>query len=106
MYMSIIFKNILLRNHSANQSQILCEASLESGNKIYISCPGHMTKMAAMPIYDKTFKNLILQNNKSYDLRVWHVASGTLTYKVYVNDDPGLTLNYFTTGSILVTYIV
>ena len=46
--------------------------------KVYINGPGHMTKMAAMPIYIvKTFKNLLLQNQKSYDLETWHVASGT-----------------------------
>ena len=33
----------------------------------YINGPGHMTKMAAMPIYGKNLKNL-LQNQKSYDL--------------------------------------
>ena len=33
-----------------------------------------MTKMAAMPIYGKTFKNLLLQNQKSYDLEAGHVA--------------------------------
>ena len=26
---------------------------LEEGTKVYINCPGHMNKMAAMPIYDK-----------------------------------------------------
>ena len=77
MYMTIIFK--LLRNYLANQSQILFGASLERGDKIYINCPGHMTKMAAMPIYGKNFlKNLLLRNHKSYDLETWHVASVTL----------------------------
>ena len=28
-------------------------------NKIYINGPGHMTKMDAMPIYGKIFKNRI-----------------------------------------------
>ena len=28
----------------------------EGGTKVYINGPGHMTKMAAMPIYGKTFK--------------------------------------------------
>ena len=36
-----------------------------------------MTKMAAMPIYGKNIKNLLLQFQKSYDLETWHVASGT-----------------------------
>ena len=35
-----------------------------------------MTKIAVMPIYMiKTFKNLLLQNRKSYDLETWHVTS-------------------------------
>ena len=33
------------------------------GKKVYIFHPGHMTKMAAMPIYGKNLKkNLLLQN--------------------------------------------
>ena len=27
-----------------------------AGKKVYIFCPGHMTKMAAMPIYGKNLK--------------------------------------------------
>ena len=42
---------------------------------MYINNSGQVTKMAAMPIYVKTFKNL-LQNRKSYDLETWHVALG------------------------------
>ena len=49
----------------------------------------------------KTFKNLLLQNQKSYDLETWHVALGT---QVCINDDPGLTLTYFTAWSNLVPY--
>ena len=45
--------------------------------KVFINGQGHMTKMAAMPIYGKTFKILLLSNQKSYDLETWHVASGT-----------------------------
>ena len=44
---------------------------------IFINRPGHMTKMAAMPIYGKNLKNLLFQNQKAYDLETWHVASGT-----------------------------
>ena len=47
----------------------------------------------------KTFKNLFLQNQKSYDLETWHVAFGLKLYKVYTNDDPRLTLTYFTARS-------
>ena len=52
------------------------EPPLAVGKKNYINGTGHMTKMAAMLIYGKTFKNLLLQNQKSYDLETWHVAFG------------------------------
>ena len=44
--------------------------------KIYTNCFGHMTKMAEMPIYGKTLKNLLLENQKADDLGTWYVASG------------------------------
>ena len=53
------------------------EPPLEGGTKVYINGQGHMTKMAAMHIYGKNLKNLLLQNRKSYDLETWHVALGT-----------------------------
>ena len=36
--------------------------------KIYTNEFGHMTNMAAMPIYGKNFKNLLLQNQYTDDL--------------------------------------
>ena len=44
-----------------------------------------------------------LQNQKSYYLETWHVSLGTQVYKVYINDDPGLTLTDFTARSNCVT---
>ena len=49
----------------------------EVGKKINVNGIGHMTKMAAMPIYGKILKNLLLQNQKSFDLETRHVALGT-----------------------------
>ena len=44
--------------------------------KICINGQGHMTKMAAMAIYNaKIFRNLLLQNQKAYDFETWHEAS-------------------------------
>ena len=57
-----------------------------------------MTKMAATPIYDKSFQNR-LQNRKSCDFETWHASSGTQVLQIYINDDPGLTLTYFTARS-------
>ena len=43
--------------------------------KVYSNGPGHMTKMAAMPIYGKKpFKNLLLQNQRANDNGTWYVA--------------------------------
>ena len=53
----------------------------------------------------KTVKNLLLQNQKSYDLETWHVAFGTQALQSLYNDDPGLTLTYFTARSNLVPYV-
>ena len=40
----------------------------DGGTKVRSNCPGHMTKMAAMPIYGKNIKNLLLRNQKADDL--------------------------------------
>ena len=45
--------------------------------KFYLPDSGHMTKMAAIPIIIKPFKNLFRQNNKSYDLETLHATLGT-----------------------------
>ena len=46
-----MLKDLLLQNQSANQSQILCGSSLGRGNEVCSRHVGHMTKMAATPIY-------------------------------------------------------
>ena len=51
------------------------EPSWDGGMKVCSNGPGHMTKMATMPIYGKNLKNL-LRNQKAYDLETCYVASG------------------------------
>ena len=65
IYMTIIFKHHLLRNSLANQSQTLCGGTFERGIESLKNGQGHMTKMAATAINSKTFKNLLLQNQKA-----------------------------------------
>ena len=46
--------------------------------KVCLNGQGHMTKMATMAIDSKkpkTFKNLLLQNQKAYDFETWREAS-------------------------------
>ena len=51
----------------------------------------------------KTFKNLLLQNQKADDLGTWYmyVEFGLLGYHVYSNDDPRLTMTYLMSMSNL-----
>ena len=38
------------------KAKFYVEPPWEGGNKVYINGPGHMTKMATMPIYGKNLK--------------------------------------------------
>ena len=56
-------------------SQISCGAFLGRRNEsLYKWLRSHDQDGSYMV---KTFENLLLQNQKSYDLETWHVASGT-----------------------------
>ena len=68
-----------------SNAKFYVEPSREGVTKCHINVPGHLIKMADIPIYDKkTFKNLLLQNEKSYDLETWHVASVSQVLQVYI----------------------
>ena len=60
-----------------------------------------MTSIAAMPINGK---NLILWNQKTDDLEVGMQHWVLEYYQLCSNDDPGMTLTYFTARSNLVPY--
>ena len=40
------------------KAKFYVEPAWEEGTKVYINGPGHMTKMAAMPIYGKNLKKI------------------------------------------------
>ena len=52
------------------------EPSVKGGFKICANGQGPLIKMAAMPIYGKTLKNL-LQNKQSFWAESWNIASRT-----------------------------
>ena len=52
------------------------ESPWDGETKVCSNGPGHMTKMAAMPIYGKNLKNLLLRNQKADDLETWCAALG------------------------------
>ena len=75
------------------------------GNESLYNGPGHMTKMAAIPIYGKNLEKIFFSRTRSPMILkhgMWHW--GLKLYKVFINDDPGLTLTYFTARSNLVPY--
>ena len=64
-----------------------------------------MTKMAAMPIYGKNLKkSSSLEPKKPMTLKLGMQHQVHEYYQVGSNDDPGLTLTYFTARSNLVPY--
>ena len=76
----------------------------EGGTKVYINVPGHMTKMAATPIYGKNPSKIFFSRTGGpifTKLGMYH--RGLLPIIVYINDDPGVTLTYFTARSNLET---
>ena len=73
-----MLKNLLLQNRLANQSQILCGASLGRGNDILFTASGsHDQDGCHAHIWSKPFKNLLLQNRRADFHETWYVASGT-----------------------------
>ena len=71
------------------------------GTKVYIIGPGHMTKVVSMPIYGKNALKIFFSTTISQmTLKLGTQERGLEPYNIYLNDFPGLTLTYFTTGSI------
>ena len=71
---------------------------------MYINNPGHMTKMAAMPIYGKNPSKIFFSRTGgpiSTKLGMKH--RWLKHYNVYINHDPVMTLTYFTPRSTWVS---
>ena len=74
------------------------------GNEsLFVGSGSHDQDGRHVHIWEKPFKNL-LQNQRTNDLVAWYVALRTRTYHSFSNEDPRLTLTYFTARSNLVPY--
>ena len=65
---------------------------------MYINNPGHMTKMAAMPIYGKNPSKIFFSGTGgpiSTKLGMKHQWLKYYMYNVYMNHDPVVTLTYY-----------
>ena len=60
------------------EAKFYVEPPWDTGMKVCSTGPSHMTKMAAMPIYGKSLKSLLLRNQKEKadDLETWYAALG------------------------------
>ena len=91
------FSNISSETTGPIEAKFHMEPPWDGGMKICSNGPGHMTKMVAMSIYGKNLTSL-LRNQRPITLKL-----GTLVrenYQVFSNDDPGMTVTYFTGRSI------
>ena len=70
----------------------------EGGTNVYINNPGHMTKMAAMPIYGKNSLK-ITRTGELISTKLGMKHQWLKYYNVYINHDPVMTLTYFTARS-------
>ena len=67
---------------------------------MYINNLGHMTKMAAMPIYGKNPSKVFFSRTGGPISKKLGMKHRWLKYyNVYINHDPAMTLTYFMTKS-------
>ena len=57
------------------KAKFYVEPPWEGGTKVYINGPGHVTKMAAMPIYGKNPSKIFFARVNFHE--TWYEASGT-----------------------------
>ena len=76
----------------------------DGGMKVCSNGPGHMTTMAAMPIYGENLKSIFSRTKQPMTLNIGMQHRILQTYQVCSNDNPGLTLTYFMARSNLVPY--
>ena len=59
-----IFLLIFLRNHGPIEAKFHVDHPCDGGTKICSNGPGHMTKMATMPLYGKKLKKKFFSGTK------------------------------------------
>ena len=72
----------------------------EGGTNVFINNPGHMTKMAAMPIYGKNPSKFSFSGTTGpISTKLGNKHRGLEYYNVFINYDLWMTLTYFTARS-------
>ena len=87
---------------SSSYGEFHMEPQWDGGTKVCSRGLGHLTKMAAMPIYGKNPSEIFFSRTNG-TMTLWlGMCLGPI--KICSNDDPGLTLTYFMARSNLVSY--
>ena len=68
---------------------------VDGGTKVYTNGQGHMTDMAAMSLYFKNLKNILVCNQKADDLQCWYAASSTQVLTNLIKLLPWVDLGLF-----------
>ena len=71
------------------------EPHWEGVTKFCINGPGHMTKMAAMPIYGKNLLDLLLRTSGPISTKLGMYHLGLQPIIIFTNDDPWVDLDLF-----------
>ena len=71
----------------------------EGGTNVFINNPGHMTKMAVMPIYGKNPSKFFSGTTGPISTKLGMKHRGLEYYNVFINYDLWMTLTYFTARS-------
>ena len=71
---------------------------------MYINNLGHMTKMAAMPIYGKNPSNIFSETNRLISMKLGVKHPWLKYYNVYINHGPVITLTKFMARSTWVSH--
>ena len=71
---------------------------------MYMNNLGHMTKMAAMPIYGKNPSNIFSETNRLISMKLGVKHPWLKYYNVYINHDPVITLTKFMARSTWVAH--
>ena len=71
---------------------------------MYINNLGHMTKMAAMPIYGKNPSKIFSETNRLISRKLGVKHRWLKYFNVYINHDPVMTLTKFMARSTWVAY--
>ena len=63
---------------------------------MFINNPGHMTKMAGMPIYGKNPSKFFSGTTRAISTKLGMKHRGLEYYNMFINYDLWMTLTYFT----------